>query len=96
MKKHDITNFKDHLKKELKDKQFKKYYDEYGKQLEIAYEILKLRKQKGLSQLELAKRIGTTQGNVARIESGKQNFTTEILQRIASACGRNIKIEFVK
>ena len=95
VKNNKTISFAKYLQAQLKDPEIKKYYDEYGKQLEIAYEILKLSKRTGLSQLELAKKIGTTQGNVARIESGKQNFTTEILWRIANACGRDMKVEFV-
>lgn len=89
-------DFKKYLEKKLKNPKFKKYYDEYGKQLEIAYAILQLRKREGLSQAELAKKIGTKQSDVARMEAGEQNFTTETLQRIASALHRNLKVIFTK
>lgn len=97
-KKYSIKDidFAKHLEKKLKDPKFKKYYDEFGKQLEIAYTILQLRKKQGLSQAELAKKIGTRQSNVARMEAGEQNFTTEMLQKIATALNRNLKIEFAK
>ncbi|MBI2038485.1 MAG: helix-turn-helix transcriptional regulator [Candidatus Nealsonbacteria bacterium] len=90
------VDFQEYLSEELKNPKFKKYYDEYGKQLEIAYQILQLRKKKGISQTELAKKIGTRQSNIARMESGQQNFTTDTLQKIASVFKRNLKIEFVK
>jgi ribosome-binding protein aMBF1 (putative translation factor) len=89
------TNFDLYLQKLLKDPELKKYYDEVGKQLEIAYKINQLRKKEGLSQLDLAKKIGTTQSNVARLEAGNQNFTTETLQKIAKAFKRELKVEFV-
>lgn len=92
----DDMDFGKHLREKLKDPEFKKYYDEYGKQLEIAYTILQLRKKEGISQAELAKKIGTKQSNVARMEAGEQNFTTEMLQKIATALNRNLKIEFAK
>lgn len=88
--------FSEYLKGQLKDPEIKRYYDEFGKQLEIAYEVIKLRKERGLSQKQLADKIGTTQSNVARIESGRENFTTETLQRIASAFGRDLQVQFVK
>ena len=50
----------------------------------------------GLSQKELARKLDTTQSVVARIEAGQQNFTTDTLQKIASAFKRELKIEFVK
>jgi len=90
------VDFQWYLTEELRNPKFKKYYDEYGKQLEIAYQILQLRKQKGMSQSELAKKIGTKQSNIARIEAGQQNFTTDTLQKIASILDREFKIEFVK
>jgi ribosome-binding protein aMBF1 (putative translation factor) len=90
------VDFQEYLAEKLKSPRFKKYYDEYGKQLEIAYQILKLRKQKHMSQVELAEKIGTRQSDVARMETGQQNFTTETLQKIASAFKRDLKVEFVK
>ena len=95
-KSQKAVNFQKYLAEKLKNPKFRKYYNEYGKQLEIAYQILKLRKQKRLSQAELAKRIGTKQSDIARMEAGQQNFTTDTLQKIASALERDLKIEFVK
>ena len=37
------VDFQEYLAKELKNPKFKKYYDEYGKRLEVAYHILKPR-----------------------------------------------------
>lgn len=90
------VDFQEYLNERLKNRKFRKYYDEYGKQLEIAYQILKLRKQKGISQLELAKKVGTRQSNIARIEAGQQNFSIDTLEKIASAFKRELKIEFVR
>jgi len=89
-------DFQKHLAERLKDPEFKRYYDEYGRQLEIAYKILQLRKKKKMTQAELAKRIGTKQSNVARMETGQQNFTIDMLQKIASVLGKNLKVEFTK
>jgi len=89
-------DFQEYLKDQLKNPEIKKHYDEYEKQLEIAYKILQLRKKKKLSQAELAKRIGTKQSNIARMESGQQNFTTDTLQKIADVFGYNLKVDFVK
>jgi len=91
-----VADFQDYLAEKLKNPRFRKYYDEYGKQLEIAYQILELRKQKRMSQAELARKIGTRQSNIARMEAGQQNFTTDTLQKIATVFKRDLKIEFVK
>ncbi len=92
---YKAVDFNEHLARELKNPKFRKYYDEHGKQLEIAYQILQLRRRSGISQARLAEKIGTTQSNIARMEMGQQNFTTETLQKIADAFDRNLKVEFV-
>ena len=94
-KTHKALDFQKYLKEELKNPVFRKHYEEYGKQLEIAYQILQLRKKQGLSQATLARKLGTNQSNVARMESGQQNFTTDTLQKIASALQRKLKVEFI-
>lgn len=86
------TDFDVYLKEHLKNKEFKKHYDEFGKQLEIAYQLIKLRKEKRMSQIDLAKQIGTTQSNIARMESGQQNFTVGTLSRIAMIFAKDLKI----
>ena len=86
-------SFEDYLAKQLKNPKFKKYYDEYGKQLEIAYQILQLRKRKKMSQAELARKIGTKQSNIARMEIGQQNFTIDTLQKISKAFNRELKVK---
>jgi len=95
-KNNKAIDFQDVLKEKLKNKEFKQYFDEYGKQLEIAYQILELRKKKKMSQKELAEKIGTTQSNIARMETGQQNFTTNTLGKIASAFNLDLKVSFVK
>jgi len=95
-KQQQPTDFQEYLKKQLKDPEFKKYYDEYGKQIEIAYQILLLRKKKKMSQAALAKRIGTKQSNIARMETGQQNFSIDTLQKIAQVFNQDLKVSFEK
>jgi len=95
-KKIEYPSFDKYLVEQLKNPEAKRIYDEYGRQLEIAYQILQLRKKKKMTQAELAKKIGTKQSNVARMESGNQNFSIETLQKIASVLGKNLKVEFTK
>lgn len=88
-------NFQAHLQEKLKYPRFKRDYDMFGKQLEIAYQVQQLRKTHGISQSQLARKLGTTQSNIARLEAGQQNLTTATLQKIAEVFNRNLKIEFV-
>ena len=49
-----------------------------------------LRERSGITQGELAKRLGTSQSAVARMENGEQNFSTEMLSKISAALGKDI------
>ncbi|PIR38167.1 MAG: UDP-N-acetylglucosamine 1-carboxyvinyltransferase [Candidatus Zambryskibacteria bacterium CG10_big_fil_rev_8_21_14_0_10_42_12] len=59
-------------------------------QEQIAYFIRSLREQRGLTQQEFAKRLGTSQSAVARMEAGKQNFTAKELSKISDALEHKI------
>ena len=87
-------DFQIYLKQQLKNPEFKEHYNQYGKQLEIAYQILQLRRKKGISQAQLAKKIGTKQSNIARMEAGQQNFSVDILEKIAKALNLHLEIMF--
>jgi len=56
----------------------------------IGKRIADLRETQGLTQSQLAKKIHTTQSAVARLESGKQNVSAEMLKKIGHALGKNL------
>ncbi len=61
-----------------------------------ASEILSAaRRQAGLTQRELARRAGTAQSVVARIESGKSSPTIETMERLLAAAGCVLRLGFV-
>ncbi len=91
-----LTNYEKHFQKEMKNKTFQRAYEKEDQRLVIAYNIAQLRKKEKLSQAELARKLGTTQSVVARMENGGQNFTTDNLQKIAASFNRRLKVEFVK
>lgn len=95
-KKIIYPSFGRYLAQEMKDKTFKKAFEEESHRLRIAFQIIQMRKQRKLSQEELARKLETSQSVIARMEAGQQNFTTDTLQRVAEAFNRCLKIEFVK
>ena len=96
MKKGKVRTFQSRLREDIKDPEFKKHYQEERQALKLAIKIAELRDQKGLSQQELAKLMGTSQQAISRIESGEyEGFTLKTLEKIAEATGMRIKIEFV-
>ncbi|MFA5831739.1 MAG: UDP-N-acetylglucosamine 1-carboxyvinyltransferase [Candidatus Paceibacterota bacterium] len=52
--------------------------------------ISKLRQEVGMTQQELAAKIGSAQSAVARIETGEQNISTEMVSKISNALNRDI------
>ncbi len=50
------------------------------------------RKEIGLTQTELGRRIGIPQSNVTRFESGNYNPTLEFLVKMAAAMGKKVKV----
>src|SRR4029453_15452585 len=48
------------------------------------------RRHHGLTQQQLADRLGTSQSAVARIEQGNQNLTLELLGRLSAALGGGV------
>lgn len=96
MKKGKVRTYQRRLQEEIKDPEFKKHYQEERQALKLAMKIAELRDQKGLSQQELAKLMGTSQQAISRIESGDYDgFTLKTLEKIAEATGMRVKIEFV-
>ncbi len=59
-------------------------------QQEIGKVIENMRKEKGLTQAELAKLIGTSQSAIHRIEKGDQNISLEMVKKISSELGSQI------
>src|SRR5712664_1744872 len=63
---------------------------------EVAIAVRSMRMGAGLTQAQLAKRVGTSQPTIARLEKGLDVRTPrwDTLQRIASALGRQLKLKF--
>ena len=73
-------------------------YDALAEEFSFIDEVLKARAACGLTQAELAARVGTTQSAIARLESGTPKHSPSIvtLQRYARAMGYRVEIKLVK
>ena len=56
----------------------------------IGTRITDVRETLGITQAALAKKLKTTQSAIARIESGKQNVSADMIRRIGKALGKNL------
>lgn len=59
----------------------------------IVSRLVEARMASGVSQQELANRIGTQKPNISRIESGQQNISLDTLLKIASALNKDVAID---
>lgn len=79
----------------MKDPAFRAEYDRLKPEFELARALLEARAKAGLTQAQVAKRMGTTQSVVARIESGRAPPNLKTLDRYARAVGRRIAVKLV-
>ena len=71
-----------------------KAYDELGPEFALARSLIEARVAAGLTQVQLAERMETTQSVVARLESGRAHPSTRTLQKIARSTGTELRISF--
>ena len=95
MKKENAKTHHEVMKGFLKDKEFRKGYNEELEKLRIVQSLIELRERKGLTQSELARQIGVTQPFVAKIEAGESyNFTIATLVKFAGALESAVEVRF--
>jgi transcriptional regulator with XRE-family HTH domain len=73
-------------------------YDRLDDEFAFLDQILKARADAGLTQAEVANKIGTTQSAMARLETGggKHSPSIATLQRYATALGYKVRVQLVK
>lgn len=66
-------------------------------QIDLALLVREMREDAGLTQVELARKVGTTQSVIARLEDAEYTgHSLSMLERLASACGVNLKLHAEK
>lgn len=78
----------------LKDPTYRKEYEALESEFTLAAALIRARAEAGLTQEQLAKRMGTKQEVVARWEGGKVMPSTRTLTRLAKATGTTLRISF--
>lgn len=90
--------WRDMLNESLKEPEFRKEWEDANAELVMLDNILAARSEAGLTQAEVALRMGTTQSAVARLENnlirGKLP-SGRTLMRYAEALGKRVRISFV-
>jgi ribosome-binding protein aMBF1 (putative translation factor) len=76
----------------LDNPKVKAEYEALAPEFEISAELIRARLRAGLSQAELAARMGTSQSTIARLESGQTLPSTKTLLRYAEATGSKFHV----
>lgn len=77
-----------------KDSAYVAEYNALDGEFAIAAAVIAARSHAGLTQEELAKKMGTTQSVIARLEGGKSKPSTSTLEKLAKATGTKLRISF--
>ncbi|NPD69772.1 helix-turn-helix transcriptional regulator (plasmid) [Lichenicola cladoniae] len=79
----------------LTDPEVKAEYDRLGPIFAVVGEMIEARQAAGLTQAEIAARMGTTQSVVARLETARHMPTFDLVARYAAAIDRRLDIRLV-
>ena len=88
-------NLKDYRQKLMQDPETEAAYQELRPKLELGRQVLDLRLERGWTQKELAKKAGTKQANISRLENALINPSIGMLQKVANALGVRLEIQLV-
>jgi DNA-binding phage protein len=84
-----------YVKKQLKTPAVRQAFEEETKALTIGLQLANQRKRKGLTQAQVAKKIGTSTPQLSRTERRPENVNMRTLMRYAEAVGMDLDIKLV-
>lgn len=79
----------------LDDPDVRAEYDRLGPIFAVVGQMVEARREAGLTQAEIASRMGTTQSVVARLESARHMPSFDMIARYAAAVGRRLDVRLV-
>lgn len=91
-----MSKWEDLEKELLTDHAVKKEYDRLAPRYAVISELIDARLKKGMTQKDIAEKVGTKQSAIARLESGNVNPSLEFLQKIAQVMGYKLTIHISK
>ncbi|GLU28250.1 helix-turn-helix domain-containing protein [Ochrobactrum quorumnocens] len=90
-----MTRISDLKKRLMNDPEFQKEYEKADAEFALVEALVKARADAKMSQADVAKRIGTTQSAIARLEGGKVSPSISTLRRYAEATGSKLQISLI-
>lgn len=90
-----MTKLADLKKRWMRDPEFRKEYEKADEEFAVIEALIRARTKARLSQSELARRIGTTQSAVARLEGGGVSPSLSTLRKYAEATGTKLRVSLI-
>lgn len=88
------TNFDVYLEEQLKDHDSAERFKKAGEAWDVTLKLAAFRKEAGLSQKELARKVGTSQQQISRLESPSYvGHSLSMLRRIADVLGATVHVD---
>lgn len=86
--------FEEFWAKRMADPEYRQIYEEEAKKKELWLQLVEARYASGLTQQQVAERMGVSQAQIARIEKqGYDAYTLRTLRRYLEALGNDFKLE---
>lgn len=89
-----VYTLEDSLKDLMRNPKFKKEWEDSEAEYQLSCRLIEARLKRNLSQRALAKKVGTSQAAIARIEGMDANPSLNLLKRIAHALNSKLQISF--
>jgi DNA-binding XRE family transcriptional regulator len=92
----DVSNFDTYLQEQLQDPEFRERFEAADRALEITFQLAELRRQRGLTQAQVASMMGARRQTISRLEnpaSYEQTFTA--LKRYVEVLGGELRVSVV-
>ncbi len=87
-----MTKLRNLKKRFMEDSKFRKEYERVDQDYGLVEALVRARTAAKLTQAELARRLGTTQSAVARLEGGRVSPSFSTLRRYAEATGTRLTV----
>ncbi len=91
-----MTKLKDLKARFMEDPEFREEYARVEEEFALIEALVRARTAAQLTQAELARRLGTTQSAVARLEGGRVSPSFATLRRYAAATGTRLTVSLVR
>lgn len=91
-----MSKWEDLEKELLANPKVKKEFDRLTPRYAVISELINARLKKGMTQKDVAEKVGTKQSAIARLESGSVNPSLEFLQKVAQVMGYSLTVHLSK